>query len=117
MIEEYVRLSGPDVRSCAACRLAAAMEGGEGVLQFLEWRPPVCFPVAWGVTAVLGGCRLVDWLVIPFEFLEGRGGFGVFVGSGVVVGSGFVVFVLTMVGTPVGAVPALETPLEALLLP
>jgi hypothetical protein len=91
------------------------MEGGEGVLQFLEWWPLVCFPAAWGVTAVLGGCRLVGWLVIPFEFLEGRDGFGVV--SGVVVGSGVGVVVFTMVGTPVDAVPASETPLEALLLP
>ena len=92
------------------------MEGGEGVLQFLEWCPPAVFPVAGGVTVVLVGCCLVGWLVIPFEVLEGRDGFGVFDGSvaAVVV---VVVVVFTMVGTPVGAVPAPETPLEPLLLP
>ena len=72
-----------------------------------------------GVTALVCqvGCRLVVWLVIPFEFLEGRDGVFVVVsfGFGSVVGSGVVVF--TMVGTPVGAVPAPETPLEPLLLP
>ena len=51
----------------------------------------------------------MGWLVVPFEFLEGR--------DGVVVGFFVSVVVFTMVGTPVGAVPALETPLEALLLP
>ena len=38
MIEEYVRSSRLlGFRSCLACCRAAAMEGAEGELQFLEW--------------------------------------------------------------------------------